>query len=238
MKVNDQVKDDYTFTIIIPVLHEAGIINPLIEHLYHLQSVEDCEIIIVDGDPARGTINKLHYKDVNVLVSEPGRGRQMNAGASDALGEILIFLHADTCLPVDALNLIRHALGNRQYVAGAFDLGIKSKKLIFKVIAQAASLRSRFTRMPYGDQVIFIRKDYFQTIGGYRTIPLMEDVDLFKRIKKRGDTICILPARALTSPRRWEKEGIISCTLRNWMLIILYQIGVSPEKLAHFYRNK
>ena len=173
-----------------------------------------------------------------MLVSEPGRGRQMNAGASDALGEILIFLHADTCLQVDALTLIRHALANRQYVAGAFDLGIRSKKLIFKIIANTASLRSRFTRMPYGDQVIFIRKDYFQTIGGYRTIPLMEDVDLFKRIKKGGDTICILPARALTSPRRWENEGIISCTLRNWMLIILYQIGVSPEKLAHFYRNK
>jgi len=238
MKVNDQVRDDYKFTIIIPVLNEAGIINTLIEHLHSLHLVDECEIIVVDGDPAQGTINKVHYKDINLLVSEPGRGRQMNAGASDALGEILIFLHADTSLPVDALNRIWHTLGNGHYVAGAFDLGIKSKKLIFKTIAQAASLRSRFTRMPYGDQVIFIRKDYFQTIGGYRTIPLMEDVDLFKRIKKRKDTICILPDRALTSPRRWENEGIISCTLRNWMLIILYQLGVSPEKLAHFYRNK
>ncbi len=238
MENRGKVKSNYSFSVIIPVLHEAGVINTLIEHLYTQRCSEDCEIIVVDGDPARGTINTINHKDVNVLVSEPGRGRQMNAGAANALGEILIFLHADTCLPVDALNLIRHTLGNRQYVAGAFDLGIRSQKLIFKIIARAASLRSRFTRMPYGDQVIFIRKDYFQSIGGFRNIPLMEDVELIKRIKKRGDKICILPDRVLTSPRRWESEGIISCTLRNWMLIILYLIGVSPEKLAHLYRSE
>jgi rSAM/selenodomain-associated transferase 2 len=238
MENSDKIKFKYSFSVIIPVLHEAGVINTLIEHLYAQRCSEDCEIIVVDGDPARETINTIIHKDVNVLVSEPGRGRQMNAGAAAARGDILIFLHADTCLPVDALNLIRQALENRQYVAGAFDLGIRSQKLIFKIIARAASLRSRFTRMPYGDQVIFIRKDYFKSIGGFRNIPLMEDVELIKRIKKRGDKIRILPDRVLTSPRRWESEGIISCTLRNWMLIILYLIGVSPEKLAHLYRSE
>ncbi|MCK5255532.1 MAG: glycosyl transferase family 2, partial [Deltaproteobacteria bacterium] len=96
---------------------------------------------------------------------------------------------------------------------------------------------SRFTRIPYGDQIIFLRKDYFNKIGGYKEIPLMEDVELMQRIKRQGDKICILTDKVVTSPRRWEKEGIIFCTLRNWIILTLYMIGISPSKLAKYYKS-
>jgi len=237
MKYNNKIANTYTFSIIIPVLHEANNINPLIEYLHSQHYDERFEIIVVDGDPHQETINAITHKDIKALVSSVGRGQQMNAGAAVAQGEILVFLHADTSLPANALDRIRHVLENKHYVGGAFDLAIRSHKLIFKIIAHAASLRTRLTQIPYGDQAIFIRKDYFNKIAGYREIPLMEDAELMHRIKKRGDKICILSDRVLTSPRRWEKEGVIYCTLRNWLFIGFYFLGVSPDKLTKFYKN-
>jgi len=227
----------YTFSIIIPVFNEQSSINTLIEHLYRLSTGEPLEIIVVDGHPRHTTINVISYKKVIALTSLPGRALQMNLGAASARGEILIFLHADTYLPENGLTRIREVLNDKTVVGGAFDLGIRSDKRIFKLIASVSSLRSRLTRIPYGDQVIFIRKDYFNAMGGYRTIPLMEDVELMQRIKKRGDTICIIKEKALTSPRRWEREGIIYCTLRNWFLVSLYLLGISPNRLTKFYKK-
>ena len=160
----------------------------------------------------------------------------MNEGAALASGDILLFLHVDTRLPRDALGLIRTTMEDNRYVAGAFDLGIESSQSIFRIIEQAASLRSRITRIPFGDQGIFIRKDYFMQVGGYREIPVMEDVDIMKRIKKQRGRIYIIPRRVSTDSRRWEQEGIVRCTLRNWMLQIFYFLGISPYKLARFYK--
>lgn len=222
------------FSIIIPVLNESDKINSLIEYLYAQEYDANNEIIVVDGDATGETIKVIHHKEVMSIISAAGRATQMNAGAAIATGDILIFLHADTKLPFDALNQISLALDQKQYVGGAFDLGIGSDRFMFKIIAYVASLRSRLTRLPYGDQAIFIRKDYFNKIGGYREIPLLEDVELMRCIKKRGDKICILSDRVSTLPRRWEKEGILCCTLRNWIILSLYLIGVSPNKLVLF----
>ncbi|MEE9504812.1 MAG: TIGR04283 family arsenosugar biosynthesis glycosyltransferase [Thermodesulfobacteriota bacterium] len=237
MKDDDKIMKNCTFSIIIPVLRESDKVNALIEHLYNQQTDEDYEIIIVEGSQTRETMSVVQHREVVVLLSEPGRGRQMNAGAAVARGEILIFLHADTQIPVNALNRIGHLLKQKHYVGGAFDLAISSHKLVFKIIAKVASLRSRFTRIPYGDQIIFLRKDYFNKIGGYKEIPLMEDVELMQRIKRQGDKISILTDKVVTSPRRWEKEGIIFCTLRNWIILTLYMIGISPSKLAKYYKS-
>jgi len=160
----------------------------------------------------------------------------MNEGAALASGDILLFLHVDTRLPRDALGLIRSAMEDNRHVAGAFDLGIESSQPIFRIIEQAASLRSRVTRIPFGDQGIFIRKEYFMRVGGYREIPVMEDVEIMDRIKKQGGRIYIIPRRVSTDSRRWEQEGIVRCTLRNWMLQIFYFLGISPYKLARFYK--
>jgi rSAM/selenodomain-associated transferase 2 len=225
------------FSIIIPVSHEANRINFLIKDIYRQKTDERFEIIVVDGDPNKGTIQAIKNREARVLVSQAGRARQMNKGASIALGEILVFLHADTFLPYNAFTLIIDVMNKKSYVAGAFDLKIGSERLIFKLIGHIASVRSRLTRMPYGDQAIFIKRDYFTEIGGYQDIPIMEDVELMERIKKRRDKIYIIPECVITSPRRWENEGILSCMLRNWSLIFMYHLGISPFTLSKFYNN-
>ncbi len=225
------------FSIIIPVVHEGERINELIEYLKRLDSEKNVEMIIVDGAPEGDTLRAIHSNNVIKISSEKGRAKQMNAGASVAHGEILIFLHADTELPPHALRKINSFMERKKYVGGAFDLGIKSDKFIFKVIGNFASIRSRLNRIPFGDQSLFIRREYFNQIRGYKEIPLMEDMELMRRIKKSGDKIRIFYDRVMTSPRRWEKEGVIYCTLRDWILQVLYFLGISPDKLAKFYKS-
>jgi len=224
------------FSVVIPVLHESEIINTLLQKLCEHQFHENLEIIVVDGSEQHDTIDAVHSKKVICLESKKGRARQMNAGAAVARGEVLVFLHADTFVPDNAFSCIKRVLQDAKVVGGAFDLGIRSNRIIFKIIGKIASLRSRITRIPYGDQGFFIRRKYFHAMGGYRDVPLMEDVDIMQRIKRRGDTISILPEKVYTASRRWEGEGIVYCTLRNWMVMVLYCFGVSPHKLARYYR--
>lgn len=236
MCINGRKTSECVCSVIVPVLNEQAQINALIEHVSAQNFDSGFEIIIVDGDPHGGTVGVVKESHVVCLRSATGRGRQMNAGAAIARGEILLFLHADTRLPVGALKKIARVLENRDYVGGAFDLCIDSDRWILKYIAARASLRSRLNRIPYGDQAIFIRRSDFDKIGGFRDIPLMEDVDLMRRIKKGGKKIHILRDKVITSPRRWEHEGAVYTTLRNQVIVMLYYLGVSPHKLARLYR--
>lgn len=223
-------------SVIIPVLHEEEGINSLINHLYNQSGAKDLEVIVIDADPRKGTINAIERRNsVISVISEKGRGRQMNVGAETASRDILLFLHADTRLPPGGLKQITSTLREKRYIGGAFDLEIASDKTLIRLIGLCASLRSRLTRIPFGDQAIFIRKDYFKRIGGYKEIPLMEDVELMRRIRKHGDKIYIIKTKVKTSPRRWEKEGILFTTLRNWSLQFLFSLGVSPDRLSRFY---
>jgi rSAM/selenodomain-associated transferase 2 len=226
------------FSVIIPVFNEAETIQAAINDISRQHLRDSSEVIVVDGDTAGSTIKVIDDKEIIAIISEKGRARQMNAGAAIATGEILLFLHADTKLPVNALEQIRDVLKSDEYVGGAFDLAIDSDKLLLKYIASRASSRSRQNRIPYGDQAIFIRKSYFDRIGGYAEIPLMEDVDLMRRIKKNKDRIYIFRDKVTTSPRRWQQEGIVYTTVKNQILIILYYIGVSPRTLAKLYWRK
>ena len=225
------------FSIIVPALHESNMINSLVEHLEGMELSRDAEIIVVDGNPNGDTIQAIGSDKVKKMVAPKGRARQMNAGASVAEGEILVFLHADTELPRNALRRIHSTISQGQYVGGAFQLGIDSHKLEFKILARWASIRCRLTGIPYGDQAIFIRSGYFKLLGGYKDIPLMEDVELMRRIRRRGDKICIVPEQVRTSPRRWEQEGFVYVNVRNAFLFCSYMLGVSPEKLASFYKD-
>jgi len=224
------------FSFIIPVWNEEAIISGTIEHVRYICASASAEIIVVDGDPAGRTIKVASRTGVRTAIAAKGRGSQMNLGASLAAGEILIFLHADTVLPHDALELIETAMSDGICMAGAFDLAIDSERPAYRLIEKAASFRSRMTRIPYGDQAVFIRKKDFLGLGGYSDIPIMEDVDLMRRIKKRKGKIRIMERAVLTSARRWEKEGIIFTTLRNWLIISLYMCGAKPESLVRFYR--
>ncbi len=160
----------------------------------------------------------------------------MNAGARAARGEILLFLHADTSLPDNALSRIREVMAEKQYAAGAFTLRFESQRPAFSFIARAASWRYRLTRLPYGDQAFFMSRIYFNEIGGFAEIPIMEDVDMMRRIRKRGERIRILHDEVTTSTRRWEKEGILYSIIRTWALAFLFACGADPNRLAKYYR--
>ena len=228
-------------SIIIPVLNEPETIQTALECLENHSTGKTIEIVVVDADPDGTTIEAIHFESASRLqiktdTSGKGRGIQMNRGAELASGPILLFLHVDTLLPEGALDAILWTLQNNRIVGGAFDLGIRSSKWGYRIIEKVATARSRITRLPYGDQAIFLRSDYLHMIGGFSTIPIMEDVDIMQRIKKRGDAIQIIAKQVQTDPRRWEKEGMVYGTIRNWVLVMLYLMGVSPHKLVRYYK--
>jgi rSAM/selenodomain-associated transferase 2 len=233
----DKAAVEMNICVIVPVFREAKTINAFLEIVQTVFSAPGHEIIVVDGHPEGDTLTAVALPRVKKIRSGRGRARQMNRGAAMARGEILLFLHADTLLPGDAPELISNLLsGNRDLVGGAFSLGIDDDRFPLKVIECSANLRSRMTRAPYGDQSIFLRKDYFDRVGGFSEIPIMEDLELMTRIRKQRGQIHILKEKSVTSSRRWKKEGIAICTLRNWLIRLLYHLGVPADRLAAFYR--
>jgi rSAM/selenodomain-associated transferase 2 len=226
------------FSIIIPVLDEQDYVRRCLDGLASQGFEQSRETIVVDGDPDGSTVSLIRDSGATCLTGEPGRGRQMNAGAAVANGDILIFLHADTRLPPAALEKIDRVMATGRYAGGAFNLGIDSDRWILRYIAMRASMRSRQNRIPYGDQAIFVDRAYFVQLGGFTDMPIMEDVDLMRRIKKDGRRIHIFRDRVLASPRRWEAEGPIFTTLRNQFVVGLYYLGVSPKKLVRYYRRQ
>jgi rSAM/selenodomain-associated transferase 2 len=224
-----------TFSIIIPVLHESAIINTLLDSLQQLEHDEPFEIIVVDGSKTQDTLQVISDTTVRKYACSQGRGRQMNEGAAHATGDILVFLHADTFLPSNAFSLIQTALQNEQYVGGAFTLRIQSHNLLLTMMAAFSTIRSQLTRAPYGDQVIFLRKSYFDAIRGYKDIPLMEDVELMRRIHNKNGKIVILSTPVITSDRRWRQEGLLYTAVRDTIIIFLYWCGMPAENLARFY---
>lgn len=224
-----------TISVVIPVLHEEAIVNDAIGRIEGIACVETVEIIVVDGSEEVQTLKAVTSSRVKGVVSGRGRGKQMNRGAAAACGDVILFLHVDTELPEGAFRNIAAAMKDGRFAGGAFDLSIADGALAFRVIERVASLRSRMTRIPYGDQGVFFRRDYFLKLGGYRDLSIMEDVDLMRRVKKNGGKICFIDAKVKTSARRWKQEGVFACTLRNWTIMLLYLMGIAPEKLAKWY---
>jgi len=222
-------------SVVVPVWNEQEAVNGLVRHVREVAGQRSVEIILCDGHPQATTLSVLAEPDTVRIRAPQGRALQMNAGAAAATGAILLFLHADTRLPDGALDRVCEAVG-RGCRAGAFDLDIDSAHPWLRLVARAASLRSRLERLPYGDQAHFFRADYFNELGGYAEIPIMEDVELFRRIRSRRDAVCILPARVSTSARRWEKEGVLMRTLTNWWLRLRYALGADPRSLAGHYK--
>lgn len=223
-------------SVVVPVFEEAYTINPTIDHLINLPFSGRLEIIVVDAGPSPATLAAIRRRDVIQIVAPRGRGPQMNRGAAAAAGGALLFLHADTRLPPSGLQSVAAALRNRRIVGGAFRLAIASPNLLFRLIETTANLRTRLTRIPYGDQALFFERRFFERIGGFSEIPIMEDVELMRRVKRGGHRIRILPGQVQTSPRRWQREGIVSGTLRNWLLVTRFLLGTPPHRLARHYR--
>ena len=221
------------FSIIIPTLNEEKTIEGCLSALQPLR--KEAEIIVVDGGSIDNTrILASSWAD-KVIISALGRAKQMNTGAGDATGEVLIFLHADTRLPENALQLIQQKISRaRQW--GRFDVHLSGSPFMLKVIARMMNWRSRLTGIATGDQVIFVTRTAFEQAGRYPEISLMEDIALCKTLKKISPPIC-LQAKAISSGRRWEYNGIYKTILLMWSLRLRYFFGADPHTLAFLYNH-
>lgn len=219
-------------SIIIPVLNEASNITGMLEYLQPYRK-QGHEVIVVDGKSHDNTVISVKNLADRVLKSECGRALQMNAGVKCAQGDVLLFLHADTILPKDACDLIVNALkqGN---MWGRFDVRLSGSNWMFRIIERLINWRSCLTAIATGDQAIFVLKSMFIDAGSYPDIKLMEDIALCKKLRRCNKPVC-LKACAVTSSRRWEKNGVIQTVFLMWWLRLMYFFGVSPDKLAGYY---
>lgn len=221
------------FSIIIPTLNEE---ESIIDCLTALQPYRDCcEIIVVDGGSVDNTKPLAKPLADKVISSAQGRATQMNAGAKRAEGDVLIFLHADTFLPKEGLNDLTQAITQHQQW-GRFDVKLSGSHPMLKVVAWFMNYRSRLTKIATGDQVIFVTKQLFESVGQYPVIPLMEDIALCKKLKLISPPIC-LSANVLSSGRRWEQFGVIKTILLMWSLRLRYFLGEDPHILVHLYNK-
>lgn len=223
----------YNVSVVVPVLNEEQQVQALINRLRLIQSEITEDIIIVDGGSQDQT-KALLNEEFHVISSLPGRAQQMNTGAQKAQGTWIFFLHADTELrPKHIKQAISDATGAKW---GRFNVRFDDKRWPFRMIAFLMNWRSRLTGIATGDQCIFIRRSIFKTLGGYAEIPLMEDIEISKRLKSYSRPACIsLPI--VTSARRWQTKGIMKTIWLMWKLRWLYWLGKSPEALAEEYRS-
>ncbi|HEV2612907.1 MAG TPA: TIGR04283 family arsenosugar biosynthesis glycosyltransferase [Noviherbaspirillum sp.] len=224
-------------SIILPVLNEAEHIAASLTRLQALRA-DDVELIVVDGGSSDDTVRLATPLADRLVHAHRGRARQMNAGAALAKGDILLFLHADTELPRDALNAmqeVREGLASPAHAWGRFDVRIEGRSRMFVLIAALMNLRSRITGIATGDQAIFVRRDAFNAVGGFPEQPLMEDIELSRLLKSRTKPLC-LREKVTTSGRRWEKYGIWRTIVLMWRLRLLYWMGIPAERLAKAYR--
>lgn len=223
-----------SISIIVPMLNERAALPDLLTHLDALHR-HDCEVLLVDGGSDDGSTEWATAHGYPVMRSERGRARQMNAGARAAKGDILLFLHADTRLPGEALRWVEQALSPADAVWGRFDVRITGRSPPLKMVATLMNWRSRLTGIATGDQAIFVRRTTFAAVGGFPDQPLMEDIELSRRLKAVAAPNCI-KARAVTSGRRWEANGVWRTILLMWSLRFAYWRGASVETLAARYR--
>jgi rSAM/selenodomain-associated transferase 2 len=221
-------------SVVIPALDEAAALPALLEDLRELRSA-GTELILVDGGSRDGTPELAAARVDRLLRSPPGRARQMNVGAAQAGGDYLWFLHADTRLSPTCLAALQQALVDEPGW-GRFDIRLSGAGPSLWLIGLMINLRSRLTGIASGDQGIFVRRELFESLGGYADIPLMEDLELCRRLRCVARPRCLRPPLS-TSSRRWEQHGTWRTVWLMWRLRLAYYRGVSPEQLAGRYRG-
>ena len=227
-----------TLRIVMPVLNEAAGIGAALQALAPLRA-RGAQLIVVDAGSSDATAALAQAAGAMVITAPRGRALQMNAGARQdderADGQVLLFLHADTVLPDDADRLIFRALADGSAVWGRFDVRIAGQAKMLRVVAALMNLRSRWSGMATGDQAMFMTRAAFDTVGGFPAQPLMEDIEISKRLCQLARPAC-LRARVQTSGRRWETRGVWRTVLLMWRLRFAYWRGAAPEQLAELYR--
>src|SRR5690606_37633610 len=219
-------------SIVVPTLNEATRIGSLIDGL----RVPGTEVIVSDGGSTDETREIAAAHGARVTLAPRGRGPQMNAGAAMARGAHLLFLHADTTLPKDFLSIVVQTLEDPSVSLGAFSFKLDRNGVLLRSVELAVRFRCAAFRMPYGDQAFFMRRSAFTQVGGFASIPLMEDIDLVRRARKAG-RVLVVDAAATTSARRWNAAGVVRMTAINQACVIAYSLGASPARLAA-WRNR
>jgi len=216
--------------IVVPTLDEE---EALRRNLPAALAAAD-EVVVSDGGSRDGTLEVARALGVPAVCGPPGRGGQLNRGAAATQAELLLFLHADTTLPPDALRRVREAVAAGA-VAGAFRLRFDSDLARMRLGAWLINLRTRLTRLPLGDQAQFVTRQAFERLGGFNDWPILEDVDLMWRL--RGERLALIDSRVTTSARRFLTHGALRTVATNWLIWLLFALGVPPRRLASFYRQ-
>jgi len=229
-------------SVIIPTLNEE---LTIMATLAHTAALGFDELIVVDGgsldqtpvlvESYRRRTQSPAQSPVRLVTAPRGRARQMNEGAKASRGEILLFLHADTQLPGDAKTMIDTTLADQRLVGGRFDVRFDRPSAWGSIISRMMNWRSRLSGIATGDQALFVRRPVFEQMGGFADMPLMEDIDFSRRLKRKGATAA-LTATVTTSFRRWERHGPLRTILLMWALRFLYWIGISPSHLLEWYK--
>ena len=248
-------------SVIMPVLNEEQMLGKTLPRAVSL-SLD--EVIVVDGssrDRTRDIVASLQVRSsgceargpgvfselgprtsnleprtsaLTLLTTLPGRACQMNAGAAISHGDVLVFLHADTQLPLNARGQIEQALVNPAFVGGRFDVQFEPQTGWGLVISRMMNWRSRWSGIATGDQAIFVRRECFERLGGFSDVPIMEDIDFTRRLKRAG-RMAALRSPVVTSYRRWEQCGPLKTIALMWLLRALYWLGISPHALTRMY---
>jgi rSAM/selenodomain-associated transferase 2 len=223
----------FDLSIVMPVLDEAGRIGAALSALAPLRA-QGVQIVVADGGSRDGTVARCAGAADAVIAAPRGRARQMNAGARSARGSTLLFLHADTTLPPDALALVEQALAHHAW--GRFDVRIDGRSRWLPIVAALMNLRSCASGIATGDQALFMRREVFDALGGFPDQALMEDIEISKRLRRRFGAPACVRAKVITSGRRWDERGAWRTIVLMWRLRWLYWRGVSADRLAAAYR--
>lgn len=224
--------------VVVPTLDEAERIGALVARLLDPAGPPEDRadhVVVSDGGSSDDTAARARAAGAEVLIGSPGRGPQLARGAECARGDVLLFLHADTLPQAGALAAVRRAFGDERVAATAMRQRIDAQGLVYRAIERAAALRVRVTGMVYGDSGLAVRRSAYRAVGGFRALPIFEDRDLSRRLRRAGRVLLVEGALLSVSARRWRADGPLRRTLLNWMLTAGYAAGLSPERLARAY---
>ena len=224
-----------SLSVVIPTLDEEERLPVLLGSLGACGADAPEEVIVVDGGSRDRTVEVAERAGARVVRAPRGRGAQLRHGAEAATGDLLLFLHADTRVAPPALAAVRRTLRDPGPIAAGLRQRIDQRGAVYRLIERAADLRVRCGWV-YGDSGLVVRRRAYEEVGGFRDLPLFEDLDLSRRLRRRGRIRLVRAAELTVSARRWQRDGAVRRTVWNWLLTVAWLAGVDPARLVRYYR--